>query len=424
MEQQSNNNLDALFQRAAKDYPLKTNNNNWDIVADQLYKNSAGTIKKSRKWQYALLLILLFTSGLLLLNNLNKKQQAYSINKPVLTPEKNSSKINQQTIEAGKSTDKNKTNDPIIKIQPLAGNASKKGNLIKLNKTISNNIHTFSNTSQHAEENKTISNSDNNVNIQQVNPLQQYLPAVTNQTNDINKAEQQKDSNDETFADKKVNQGSNQLNTKSGKENVHLKLRPQPNTFYGTLFISPDFSTVKFQHINKPGYSIGVALGYRINNRLSAEIGLQRIHNNFYSDGKYLDKSNLKLKPSAIINAVNGSSKLTEVPVSIRYNILKHSNHFFATAGTTVALITHTENYNYNITKNGSPDNISRRFNSLTGTKYFSTVNVGLGYEVPVVGKFKLMAEPYYQAPIRGLGIGKLPVSNFGLNIGIVKDLK
>jgi len=190
------------------------------------------------------------------------------------------------------------------------------------------------------------------------------------------------------------------------------------------LFFSPDFSTVKFQHVNKPGYSIGVGLGYRINNRISAEIALQRVHANFYSDGKYIDTSNLKLKSAKALDALNGNNKITEVPVDIKFNLLKNSDNLFATVGTTVALLTHAEKYDYNVIRNGSPHDVYREFSATTGTKFFTSINFSVGYQAAVSNKLNIKVEPYYQAATRGLGVGNLPVSNFGVNIGIIKDLK
>ena len=48
MEQQSDNNLDALFQKAAEEYPLKINNKNWDIVAAKLHTSQTVVQTKKR----------------------------------------------------------------------------------------------------------------------------------------------------------------------------------------------------------------------------------------------------------------------------------------------------------------------------------------------------------------------------------------
>ena len=46
------------------------------------------------------------------------------------------------------------------------------------------------------------------------------------------------------------------------------------------------------------------------------------------------------------------------------------------------------------------------------------------GYETKLSNWCGITIEPYYQIPACKLGVGKLPVTSFGINIGIVKDLK
>ena len=81
MKQQSDNNLDELFQKAAEEYPLKTNNRNWDIVAAKLQTSRTVLLnRKSRKWQYAFLLLLLLGGSLFIVDSLNKKQAISNTN--------------------------------------------------------------------------------------------------------------------------------------------------------------------------------------------------------------------------------------------------------------------------------------------------------------------------------------------------------
>lgn len=429
MKQQSNNNLDELFQKAAKEYPLKTDNKNWDIVAAKLHTTPVSLVtKKSRKLQYTVLLLLLFAGSFFMVKNLNKNQPYLNANGQNAVSQK-SSGINLKNNPA-------KTHEKNSSVQISHNNNLSSKNLAQAEKTIKDYKHP-ANTKIYSQNKETLNTTTDllSTTTNVTRPIQQ--PAITvaplfdnsNIKTDIktNITTPLKNIFASEATNKKIVQNSKQVNkpaTADNKKNEHITLRPQPKTFYGTLFFSPDFSTVKFQRINKPGYTIGVALGYKINNRISAELGLQRLHTNFYSDAKYVDKSNLKLKRTTVLEAVNGNNKLTQVPVAIRFNLLKNNDHFFATGGTTVALITHKEKYNYSVTKNGSPDNISRKFNALTGTKFFSSVNLSAGYLASVSNIFRVKIEPYYQIPTKKLGIGNIPVSNFGVNIGIVKYLK
>lgn len=421
MEQQSNNRLDELFQKAAEEYPLKTNNRNWDVVAVKLYATPGTARKKNNKWLYGALLILLLGASFFIVDSLNKKQ-ADSSTKSQLTTFKKNYNSDKSTTKTSENSTNNFADDPIQEQLHLnsknTGNFNHKFTYSESKASVKNTNINLSNTSQ-----------GNNLFADQTQLSQQSKLNANNSNQSVNSIIPQKDKPNTT----NNNIAANSLNNsnKKGKPDLtvnekseHINLRPQPKTFYGMFFFSPDFSTVKFQHINKPGYSIGVALGYRFSNRISVEIGLQRIHANFYSIGKYFDTSNFKLKGKTILDDLNGNNKTTEVPVAIRYNLLKNNDHLFATAGTTVALITHAEKYDYNVIKNGEQRDVYRKFSALTGTKFFSSINLSVGYQTPVANLFDVKIEPYYHAATKGLGIGNLPVSNFGVNIGIIKSLK
>jgi hypothetical protein len=414
MEQQSDNNLDALFQKAAQEYPLKTNNRNWDIVAAKLHTSSTVIqTKKSKKWQYATLLLLLLGGSFFIVDSLNKKQAISYSEQSSLSQKNKSSNKQRKEYKANKNQpsealDENNNLTQVISIsKPYVHSA--------------NQAMSFKND---ASINPELLNKESDNSLAQIQLSMQPKSLVANSNNNFIDLNQPKNSAP-LITNKNIIQNADKTVNAKNKKSNHINLRPQPKTFYGTFFFSPNFATIKFQHINKPGYSIGIGLGYRINNRISAEVGLQRVHANFYSDAKYVDKSNLKLKRPETLDALNGNNKLTEVPVALKYNLFKNNYHFFATAGTTVALIMHAEKYDYNIIKNnGSPKNVNRKFSALTATKFFSLVNLSVGYETSVSNQFNVKIEPYFQAATQGLGIGNLPVNNFGVNIGIIKDLK
>src|SRR5215217_6482334 len=64
--QHINDDMDELFRRAADDYPLKTDNANWDVVAKKLLVEQPVSNKSSKNnYKYLLLLLLLIPLGLL-----------------------------------------------------------------------------------------------------------------------------------------------------------------------------------------------------------------------------------------------------------------------------------------------------------------------------------------------------------------------
>ena len=179
------------------------------------------------------------------------------------------------------------------------------------------------------------------------------------------------------------------------------------------------------QKTTNPGHRLGVALGYKINDRFNIELGLQREYLNFYSNGKYVDTSLLKIRKNTDVEKLDASSKITSVPITLRYNFLSKGNgYFFAAVGINAVIITHSEHYNYDVLKNGIESNLSKKYNAVRNPKYFAGVNVSAGYQAKISDLCSIKVEPYYQAPVNDFGVGRMPVSNFGINIGIVKDLK
>src|ERR1044072_6913353 len=123
MEQQSDNNLDELFQKAAEEYPLKTNNKNWDIVAAKLHPSPASLqTSKSKKWQYSALLFLLLRGSFFLVNSLDIKNITHGVSQQKsLTQKKDKSKQqienkaskNQSIVNSDKNNNTSQGNDII-----------------------------------------------------------------------------------------------------------------------------------------------------------------------------------------------------------------------------------------------------------------------------------------------------------------------
>ncbi|HEY2726251.1 MAG TPA: hypothetical protein VGI61_03695, partial [Parafilimonas sp.] len=377
--------------------------------------------KKTRKWQYSVLLLLLLGASFFIVDSLNKKHE---ISYPI-----RQSPLSQKSKNGNNQENQYKAKNQLSK--SLSKNNKGEGNLTQI--ATASKSHVYSFNTNVSFKNKVLLNSEP-LNKEIDNSLAHFdlglqpKLSVDNLKPNIQKFNQLQNNNIPLITNKIITQASGKTD-KAGNANTkksnHIGLYPQPKTFYGTFFFAPNFATVKFQHINKPGYLIGIGFGYRINNRISAQIGLQRVQANFYSDAKYVDPSNLKLKPSLTLDDLNGNNKLTEVPVALKYVLFKNNYHFFGTAGTTVALITHTEKYDYDVIKNnGTPKDVYRTFSALTATKFLSSVNLSAGYETSVSNLFNIKVEPYFQAATKGLGVGNLPVSNFGVNIGIIKNLK
>ncbi|PUZ29668.1 hypothetical protein DCC81_09585 [Chitinophaga parva] len=196
-----------------------------------------------------------------------------------------------------------------------------------------------------------------------------------------------------------------------------------PTGFYAGIVVAPDFSTVKMQQARSLGYSFGAVVGYRISQHWAVETGAAWERKNYYSKGQYFDKSKLK-NPDINILTVDGYCQMVDVPVNVRYyfNITqKHS--WYANAGLSSYFMSR-EWYKYDIENNGAYYDRAVGYNTAT-QNWFSVLNLGLGYEHKVGGIGNVRIEPYVKVPLAGgIGIGSLPVTSVGINIGITRNIR
>ncbi len=411
-----NDNPDELFQKAARDYPLKTDSSDWETLADKLNRSGKAASVKDEMWKYAAIFLLL-AGGTLILNkyqDIPEKSKQQQNTRQDITKQQHKSLKQPSHTElsiADNSSNNTMDNTAIINVKE----ASKHQYAAPLNNDYLQIESNVGNIKSQLTVNRSLTNSPL---INNTENILQSIQSVDNEAKD-------KQTSDESYNSRPDNDNIESGSSDRREEHVVSVSMNRSYRIYGSLFGGPEFSTVKSQQFDKPGYKIGIALGYRINKRFNVEIGLQREHINFYSDGKYIDTSMLRIKAHASVENVNASSKLTSVPVTLKYNFLSKSNgHFFVSTGINAIIITHSEQYQYAVSKNGVEKNLSRNYSALRAPKYFTGPNVSAGYETKLSKLCSIKIESYYQAPISDFGVGKLPVSNFGLNIGIVKDLK
>lgn len=193
--------------------------------------------------------------------------------------------------------------------------------------------------------------------------------------------------------------------------------------FYIGIVASPDISTVKGQKVSNVGYGAGILAGYRISRRIAVETGILWDKKYYYSNGEYF--STKKIPPAQNMNIidVDGWCRMFEIPVNVRYFFKTgKKSTWYASAGLS-SYIMNREAYdyqykwgNYTRTVNWGYDNATRN--------WFSIIHAGIGYERKIGVLGNLRVEPYLKIPAGGIGIGNLPVTSMGLNIGITRSIR
>src|SRR5256885_1206218 len=105
-----------------------------------------------------------------------------------------------------------------------------------------------------ASINPELLNKESDNSLAQIQLSMQPKSLVANSNNNFIDLNQPKNSAP-LITNKNIIQNADKTVNAKNKKSNHINLRPQPKTFYGTFFFSPNFATIKFQHINKPGYS-------------------------------------------------------------------------------------------------------------------------------------------------------------------------
>lgn len=202
-----------------------------------------------------------------------------------------------------------------------------------------------------------------------------------------------------------------------------VKAPRQVKGLYAGVIASPDISTVKAQRIARTGYGAGVIIGYRISKRLAVETGLLWDRKYYYSSGEYFNTKKLPYQPPWDIKSVNGWCNMFELPLHVRYFFAEgKKNSWYANAGLS-SYIMNKESYDYSYEWNYAPQTMNRSYDNAT-RNWFNIMHIGVGVERPAGVLGTVRVEPYIKTSFGGVGIGSLPLTSFGINVGITRTIR
>lgn len=428
------NDMDDLFQRAADNYPLKSEKGDWESVARRLAANAdkdkegapATLEKKSRKKIFFLvaLLALLISAGLYhqfmgvgetgvvvktvhtkasngsRYRNDNKTRDITSVNnKPTLPATEN--------VRKGKNTT-DSTNTGLTSIRAISVYASryagKTGGILRRNPE-STIVYDNSNHHEQQPEDNIITEASGNDDRKTYN-------------NDISNP--LKKESEEPGPQKKEKD-----TMRTDKRSTHKANVTQRKGLYAGAVAGLDFSKVESTSFANTGFNAGFLAGYRINNFLSLETGLIWNKKYYNSDGKYfrMDKIRSSMPSGMVIDNLESQSSLIEIPVKAKFDFSRKSNsNLFATGGVSSYIMTMEKNM-YNATVNGTQEKVAGVYKK-NNYGFPSVINVSLGYEHNISRVLNIRVEPFLKIPLQGIGVGNLRVTSAGLQIGITGRLK
>ena len=206
----------------------------------------------------------------------------------------------------------------------------------------------------------------------------------------------------------KVMKTNNRINNESG--------------FYAGIMTGVDVSSIRFRSV-RTGATKGFIIGYAFNKKWSIESGLLWDTKRVYDNGTHFNPPGYTPTNGITIVAVNGKSRLYELPVNLKYTIISGKHSLFTTAGLS-SYIMRSENYDYEYEQNGQPGGHNYLSYTNATKNWFSVVNLSIGYTHKLRDIGSIRIEPYLKLPLKNIGVGNMPVTSTGLNIGFTKPLR
>ncbi len=418
--------MDELFQKAAKNYPLKASPGNFDDLIPFFAGKTASTIApvgtKGKRKTLLLLLVFLITAGTTGTFLITTKDKGNSNSSQIDQIEKPSS---EQVIAQG-----------ILQRVP-------KNEIIPPGNT---GVPFFNNKT--ATETKTPAENPFQKNKTGAFIKAKFLAKITSTAAVADDADIENDSNnDKAQASTKTDvavknpQPVNAVEAGSAfKPDIIEKLHPKSTvlteetktsaksdkkkkskpSFYIGLTAGTELNQVKNQGISKVGFNAGILVGLQINQKLSAEAGVQLSQKKYYTLGKYFRPKSGSMPANMTVMSLNGNSTLVEIPVSAKYNFSKKQNTFYGKAGISTYILAKEAN-KYQVIVSGQQQEINSTYKNAK-TYAAAEARISAGYQHPVGKKLNIRVEPYIQIPLKGIGIGALPVTSTGLQLVLTSN--
>lgn len=369
--QDIDHNMDELLRRAADHYPLKINDGNWDAVAAQLNAAPVAAPKKNKVGKYGLsiLLLLLSLSLFLFTSDTVKKTTGTNIH-AAYSPASN---IQSQRKSA--------TDQPVIYPASV--------------KPIKSEFQNSSTTHQPSQD------ASGTVNIPGTDPFARNATRFPHITNNLIA----------TYSSAaKADEQSSASTSNPRKRRAH---------FYIGLATGPEFNQIKNQGLQKTGFDVGFIAGYQATRKLSLETGLFFSRKYYFTDGKYFNMD----MPGMKVVSLDGSCTVLEIPLKLKYDIINRNKmSLFSSAGISSYMLLNEKN-NYLLTQiNGTQQSMVASYDERC--RYFAaTVDLSIGYQHTLGKSTNLRIEPYLQLPLKGIGVGTMPVKSAGMHIGVTRSI-
>jgi hypothetical protein len=161
-----------------------------------------------------------------------------------------------------------------------------------------------------------------------------------------------------------------------------------------------------------------VTVDYRFTPRLRVRSGLVRSVKRYAARGSDYYPPYGYWQASSPILALDANCRVTEVPLDLRYDVVKRPTYsLFISTGLTTLLM-RNERYAYEYEKNGVLTTAT--WSLARGSNHaFGTLNLSGGVERVVGGRWSVQAEPFLKLPLGGVGFGQIRLRSAGVAFSV-----
>jgi hypothetical protein len=211
------------------------------------------------------------------------------------------------------------------------------------------------------------------------------------------------------------------LNIALNNEN-RIKVKTYHRKFYYGILLGAGANAIKDQGFKKPGFEVGVICGLRLSRKLSVETGLLYEQKKYCTDARYfnMDIIGPSMPSTMHVMDVVGQSRGFEIPVRLRMQLHEKKDKRVFISGGLSSFIMTLEKNNYHVMDNGIEGKMISYYKN-NRTYIGATIDLSVEYEKKIPGNNHLRIAPFVQLPLKGTGVGLVPVINTGLRFGLTK---
>ena len=184
------------------------------------------------------------------------------------------------------------------------------------------------------------------------------------------------------------------------------------------LVAGPDYTDVNKADNNKFSTNVGLTVGYEVFKHWSVNTGFIYTKKNYSANGQdFHSKPGYMAYDSLLF--VKGNCAMFEIPLSIRYDFSAGKKTSFFVNGGLSSYLMSSENYQYFYIDTSWPTRVPWRSNWIAyhnpKNYLFAVASLSAGIEEQLGKGFSLQAEPFAKIPLKGVGIGSLELSSYGI---------